>query len=106
MTADELRASASTSDSPPAGMSRPVEALWWIASGGYAMGEGWNRAHEIAQSAEGQPQHDWVHAILHRIEGDESNAGYWYRRAGKPASSASLGEEWNEIAGALCEKQD
>jgi hypothetical protein len=40
---------------------------------------------------------DWVHAYLHRVEGDLSNAGYWYRRAGKPAASVSLSEEWNAL---------
>ena len=44
---------------------------------------------------------DWVHAYLHRKEGDLGNAGYWYRRARKPASSASLAEEWAAIAAAL-----
>ena len=42
-----------------------------------------------------------MHAYLHRVEGDLANAGYWYRRAGKPASSAPLKEEWDEIATAL-----
>jgi hypothetical protein len=40
----------------------------------------WAGAHEIAQSHEGQPEADWLHAVLHKIEGDESNARYWYRR--------------------------
>jgi len=43
----------------------------------------------------------WVHAFLHRVEGDSSNAAYWYRRAGKPISSAPLNEEWEEIVSAL-----
>ena len=44
---------------------------------------------------------DWVHAYLHRVEGDLSNAGYWYRRAGKPPHSGELAAEWDEIAAAL-----
>lgn len=43
----------------------------------------------------------WVHAYLHRVEGDLANAGYWYRRADKPASEAALTEEWEDIARAL-----
>ena len=43
----------------------------------------------------------WAHAYLHRKEGDLGNAGYWYRQAGKPMSSASLEQEWSEIAAAL-----
>ena len=46
----------------------------------------------------------WVHAYLHRVEGDEFNAGYWYRRANKPHSQATLPAEWAEIATALCEE--
>jgi len=101
MTPAELRDSANTSDTPPEGVSPPVTALWWIANGDFAMGDSWHKAHEIAQSAEGQPHHDWVHAILHRIEGDESNAGYWYRRAGKPHSKAAVEQEWAEAAEAM-----
>jgi hypothetical protein len=43
----------------------------------------------------------WVHACLHGKDEDESNAGYWYRRAGRPPSRAPLDEEWDEIATAL-----
>ena len=101
MDAKELRASAANSDAPPAGLAPPVAALWWIAKGGFAHGDAWHKAHGIAQTAEGDPAHDWVHALLHRIEGDESNAGYWYRRAGKPHAKVSHDEEWDRIAEAL-----
>ena len=60
----------------------------------------WDRAHELAQSAKGKPG-DWVHAYLHRVEGDLSNAGYWYRRAGQPAHGGELAAEWDEISAAL-----
>lgn len=81
-------------DAPPEGLSAALEALWREAKGD------WHRAHGLAQS---QPDAAgaWVHAYLHRVEGDLSNAGYWYRKAGKPASSAPLAEEWAEIAAAL-----
>lgn len=85
----EFEASLSAG-APPAGLPPPLRALWHEARGE------WDRAHAIAQedpSAEGS----WVHAYLHRVEGDLSNAGYWYRRAGRPASQAPLREEWRAI---------
>ena len=60
----------------------------------------WSRAHEIVQDEEGRDA-AWVHAYLHRKEGDLANAGYWYRRAGKPACKTSLEDEWEAIAAAL-----
>ena len=79
---------------PPSGLSGAVAALWQAAKGD------WHAAHGLAQ---GQDDADgaWVHAYLHRVEGDEGNAGYWYRRAGRPHSTAPLPEEWREIAIAL-----
>jgi hypothetical protein len=79
---------------PPEGLSPALQALWWDASGD------WDKAHALAQADEGGAG-DWVHAYLHRKEGDAGNASYWYRRAGKPASRASLAEEWAAIAAAL-----
>ncbi len=93
MNFDAFRDSLS-GDKPPADLSPPLTALWQAAK------DDWDAAHRTAQSdpsAEGA----WVHAYLHRVEGDESNAGYWYRRAGKPHAQNSLGEEWAEIVGAL-----
>ncbi|MBN8994657.1 MAG: hypothetical protein J0H94_05495 [Rhizobiales bacterium] len=79
---------------PVAALSPPLTALWWLAKGGLETGPGWEKAHEIAQSSEGEPAHDWVHALVHRIEGDHGNAAYWYRRAGKPTFLGTLDEEW------------
>jgi hypothetical protein len=81
---------------PPPDASPLLEALWWAASGD------WAKAHEIAQDIE-SPDAAWVHAYLHRKEGDHGNAGYWYRRAGKPHSKAALEVEWEEIARDLLE---
>jgi len=81
-------------DRPPDGLSPALLALWWAARGD------WHRAHGVAQS-DGSSDGSWVHAYLHRVEGDLGNAGYWYRRAGKPASTAPLEDEWREIAAAL-----
>jgi hypothetical protein len=79
---------------PPAGLSPAVEALWHERHGD------WDRAHKIAQDIAGA-EGAWVHAYLHRREGDESNAAYWYRQAGKPVMRGSLDEEWRAMAKAL-----
>ncbi len=68
--------------------------MWYQAKGE------WDIAHRLAQSSEDGIV-AWVHAFLHRVKGDNSNAAYWYRRAGKPISSALLNEEWEEIVSAL-----
>ena len=79
---------------PPPGLGLALEALWWDAKGE------WDRAHELAQTEEGGAA-DWVHAYLHRKEGEAANAAYWYRRAGKRAPRDSPPTEWSAIAAAL-----
>jgi hypothetical protein len=71
-----------------------LASLWWDAKGD------WKRAHESAQQDEG-PAGSWVHAYLHRKEGDSSNAGYWYTRANKMPAKDSLQHEWQAITEAL-----
>jgi hypothetical protein len=93
MTAEELRGTLNGSK-PPDGVGPLVEALWWDAKGD------WSRAHEIAQDFSSR-EASWVHANLHRREGDPSNAGYWYRRAGKSHALQTLEAEWDNIAEAL-----
>ena len=90
MTVDQLRESLDAA-MPPAGLSAPLLALWWDAKGD------WNRAHEAAQAGE-DADSAWAHAYLHRKEGDLANAGYWYRRAGKPVARGALEQEWSAIA--------
>ena len=82
------------SAAPPVGLSKPLQALWQEAKGA------WDEAHSLAQADKG-PAGAWVHAYLHRVEGDLRNAGYWYRRAGRPASEQALRVEWRSIATAL-----
>jgi hypothetical protein len=89
MTFDEFEKSLA-GPQPPAGLSLAVRGLWWDAKGD------WSRAHKSAQQDEG-PEGSWVHAYLHRKEGDSGNAGYWYRRAGRSPSRQSLDEEWHNI---------
>ena len=84
---------------PPAGLSAALEALWHDAHGDF------DRAHNLAQSDEGGLG-DWVHAYLHRKEGDAGNAAYWYRRAGKPVCREKLEAEWEAIASALLAGRD
>jgi hypothetical protein len=83
-----------TAAQPPADLSKVLQALWHEAKGD------WSRAHDILQH-EDSANSAWVHAYLHRVEGDPGNAAYWYRRAGKPVSNASLADEWNELVSAL-----
>lgn len=92
-TAEKL-ASSTSQPTPPAGLAPLLEALWWEAKGD------WTRAHEMTQEIN-TPDAAWVHAYLHRREGDQWNAGYWYRNAGRPVSALPLDEEWREIATAL-----
>jgi len=81
-------------DQPPAGLALALQALWHEAQGD------WESAHLIVQTRS-DPDSAWVHAYLHRVEGDDSNAAYWYRRLDKPVCSAPLKEEWEQIASAL-----
>jgi len=93
MSIDEFRNSL-TNSAPPANLSPLLTALWYDAKGE------WGRAHDLLQ-AENSADAAWVHAYLHRVEGDAGNAAYWYRRAGKPVSQQSLTDEWNTLAAAL-----
>ena len=93
MTLDEFRQSLTAAE-PPAGLSHALAGLWWNGKGD------WTRAHESAQQDKG-PEGAWVHAYLHRKEGDQDNAAYWYSRAGKTVCRESLDEEWRSIATAL-----
>ncbi|GAB4527715.1 MAG: hypothetical protein Tsb0019_29740 [Roseibium sp.] len=85
---------------PPAGYSEPAKALWWLKKGNLTLGHEWERAHEICQSDEGDPIHDWIHALCHLIEGDLGNAAYWFRHAGKPVERDAA-RLWREIAAAV-----
>jgi hypothetical protein len=82
---------------PPAGLSIALQALWHDGRGDF------DGAHDLAQKDEGG-EGDWVHAYLHRKEGDPGNAAYWYRRAKRPVCKDSLEAEWEAIATALLGK--
>lgn len=67
----------------------------------FEVGPNWSACHELCQSNEGSPDHDWVHGLVHLIEGDISNASYWYRRVGKTQTSQDLEGEWLSILNEL-----
>ena len=96
MDLDALLASLGAA-APPADLALPLQALWWDRKGD------WKKAHEAAQAAP-DPEGAWVHAYLHRVEGDLNNAGYWYRRAGRNAETGPLEAEWRAIATALLDR--
>ncbi len=75
-------------------------ALDFLKAGNLETGKDWHEAHQICQAHEGSPLFDWLHALVHRIEGDDANADYWYRRAGKNRHSGSVAEEWQSIQAA------
>lgn len=89
MTPDELR----IAPEPPE-QGGAIKALWWAARAD------WENAHEVAKVDDSAPA-AWVHAYLHRVEGDQENANYWYSRAGKPTATGPLDDEWQAIAAAL-----
>jgi hypothetical protein len=93
MTLDDFRNSL-TEARPPAELTFALAGLWWDARGD------WTRAHESAQQDEGMAG-SWVHAYLHRKEGDQGNAVYCYGRAGKPVCADSLDAEWVSIVSSL-----
>jgi hypothetical protein len=84
----------SSHNEPPRALSASLTALWWAKKGD------WDKAHRLVmdeQSAEAA----WVHAYLHRVEGDLGNAGYWYRQAQKPVATGALDDEWAAIVAEL-----
>ena len=79
---------------PAPALDASLAALWWAAKGK------WDEAHKIVQDEE-TADAAWVHAYLHRVEGDLGNAGYWYRRAQQPVAQDALDAEWERIVSAL-----
>jgi hypothetical protein len=93
MTLSELTDSLSASY-PPQEINVHLKSLWHDAKGD------WNKAHELIQDEETK-EAAWIHAYLHRKEGDLANATYWYHRAARPVYKKSLEEEWKEIVTAF-----
>lgn len=93
MTSEQFNQSILLKD-PPADLSTYLKALWFDAKGD------WEKSHNIIQDMD-DPIASWIHAYLHRKEGDISNAGYWYHRAGKKMPDLTLQEEWKFIVKGL-----
>jgi hypothetical protein len=89
MTISEFKFSLQNPE-PPSGLSGLLESLWHDAK------HEWDAAHNIAQGID-TPDGSWIHAYLHRKEGDESNARYWYNRAGRSFPKITLAEEWEQL---------
>lgn len=97
MTVTELAESAGREAAPRASLSPEARALWHAKKGN------WRQAHEIAQEIH-TPLGSWIHALLHVIEGDHGNAGYWFRQAGRAVRGAAEIEAlWEEIAAEVLE---
>ena len=93
MTLIEFKSSLAKSR-PPAGVSSAIVALWWAGK------DDWKKAHQIVMD-ESSRECAWVHAHLHRREGDLENARYWYRQAKRAVAAGSLAHEWDDIARTL-----
>ncbi|MFK7922134.1 MAG: hypothetical protein AB8H47_09265 [Bacteroidia bacterium] len=93
MNLESFRQSLAVED-PPIDLSPALKALWYDGN------DDWDRAHDIAQD-DSCEDGDWIHAYLHRKEGDNWNAKYWYRRAGKTMPDLSLADEWEAIVSVL-----
>ena len=83
---------------PPTGIDANLKALWYDGKGH------WDEAHNIVQ-ASGNQIADWIHAYLHRKEGDLGNASYWYSRARKQNPNLPIDAEWEELVKYLLSKK-
>ena len=93
MSPEDLKRSVAA-PAPPAGLTPALAALWWAAK------DDWQRAHRLVMD-ESDADCAWVHAYLHRVEGDLDNARYWYRQARREPAQGDLAAEWAAIAAAL-----
>ena len=94
MTLEEFNKSVASDSEPPGELDITLQALWWDAKGD------WGKAHHLAQD-DPSANASWVHAYLHRKEGDPGNAAYWYSRAVKPVAHGSLPKERDGIVSVL-----
>ncbi|MCJ2068818.1 hypothetical protein MKK75_08390 [Methylobacterium sp. J-030] len=93
-----------TADAPPATWTAALAALWWLARDPSGPGSaGWDQAHALVQAEPGRDA-AWVHAHLHRIEGDAGNARYWYGRTGRAEPRGTVAEERATIVSALIDR--
>lgn len=88
-----------TQNDPPQQLTPLLKAMWYDGNGD------WHAAHEVAQEIHTRDG-SWIHAYLHRKEGDLGNAGYWYSRAGRSIPTVGLEAEWESIARELLMRPD
>lgn len=81
----------------PQTLPKALQAMWYDKKGD------WNKAHEILGNAS-DADSAWVHAYLHRKEGDLNNTRYWYQRSGQPEFLGELSQEWEQITSVLLRK--
>ncbi len=93
MNLSSFRESLEQNDPPD--VSVYLKSLWYDAKGN------WKQAHELIQEVPGKNS-AWIHAYLHRKEGDTPNADYWYGKAGRKRPPLSLNEEWEQIVKFFC----
>ncbi|MEL7163569.1 MAG: hypothetical protein AAFN92_22620 [Bacteroidota bacterium] len=79
-----------TQTAPPPNCRIEIVALWWLKN------RNWQRAHDLIDPEQGADA-AWVHALLHRMEGDEWNANYWYNKAGRSRPDNTIGQELEEL---------
>lgn len=84
-------------EAPPAGLGTHLLALWWGGKGD------WHRSHDLVQDGSDDGT-SWIHAWLHRVEGDEGNASYWYARAGRKKPGIPVEAEWDHMTAHFLEK--
>lgn len=90
MSYEEFLNTLETTDSPPPGLSVQLRSLWLDKKGD------WHTAHGLIDQLDDLPSAR-LHAYLHRVEGDQWNARYWYNRANEPVFAGSLAEEWTVL---------
>lgn len=99
MTLDTFKQLVESESEPSSEWSVELQALWCVKH------DRWHDAHDLVQDLP-TTMGSWIHALLHLIEGDIGNAGYWFSRAGKPAASRDrIDEEWDTIAAAALQQR-
>lgn len=88
-----------SADVAPEDISVYLLALWYDAKGD------WDKAHETIQDITTNDA-SWIHAYLHRKEGDQFNADYWYRKAGRKRPDSSLQQEWEQLVEAFINRSN
>ncbi len=92
MTLDDFLAMVNEAETPPATLSPELRALWFTKR------DRWHDAHDVVNDLH-TPMGSWIHAHLHRIEGDLGNAAFWYAKAGRDPvrNQEALAGEWQEL---------